>query len=460
MGRRKAVVVLALLVAGLGCGGRGGSRSNVVLIVVDTLRADRLGRSGGRGLTPFLDELAGRGVVFSHAYAPSSWTCPSVASLLTSRYPSQHGVVGFDSRLPEEEIALPERLVAGPFGRLGEIARRDYVTAAFSANWRLMKALGYGQGVRTWRSYATNRKPRADWLGRRCLTWLDGPWGWARWSRWFPRPLFLYLHFMEPHAPYDPPSGHRPRDAGDADVATANRKLIETRWRELTAAEIGLLERLYDGEVASLDAELRKLFVELEARGVLRDAVIVFTADHGEEFGEHGLMEHGWSLYEPALRVPLVIVAPGLPAGRVVEEDVSLVDVAPTVLDLLHLPPEPRFEGRSLVPLGQGHSEAHDVLAELWPSGERSLNRRHRLALIRARTKILLGSDGVATEAYDLARDPGESQALEAVDTTTELRRALEEKEVDLRLRSNTGAARVSLDERERARLRALGYVE
>jgi arylsulfatase A-like enzyme len=461
MGRARPVIVLALLLAGFGCGRDAGRRPNVVLIVVDTLRADRLGSYGStRGLTPFLDELAGRGVVFANAYASSSWTCPSVASLLTSRYPSQHGVVGFDVRLPEEETTLAERLVGGAFGRVGEVVRRDYVGGAFSANWRLMKTLGYAQGIRTWRSYATDRKPRADWLGRRCLMWLDGAFGWARWHRWFPRPLFLYLHFMEPHAPYDPPARHRPRDDGGADAATANRKLIEMRWSDLTKPEIALLERLYDGEVASFDAELRRLFVALEERGVLRDAVIVVTADHGEEFGEHGLMEHGWSLYEPGLRVPLIMVAPGLPAGRVVEEPVSLVDVAPTLLELLRLPAAPRFEGRSLLPLARERGEARDVLAELWPSDERGATRRHTLALIRARTKLLVGGDAVTTEAYDLASDPGETRPLEMAGAVGELRSVLAAKEADLRQRANATTSRVPLDERDRERLRALGYVE
>jgi arylsulfatase A-like enzyme len=453
------LAALAVLLALASCGS---PRPNVVLVVVDTLRADRLGSYGSRkGLTPFLDRLAGRGVVFSHAYAASSWTCPSVASLFTSRYASQHGVVGFESRLADDELTLAERIAPARFGRLGEIVHRDYLAAGFSANWRLMRTLGYAQGFRTWRSYATRRKPRAGWLGRRCLMWLDAP-GWrAAWERWFPRPLFLYLHFMEPHAPYDPPRRDRPAGVLDDEVAEANRKLFDRRWTARTEAELGLLESLYDAETASLDRELGRLFAGLEARGVLRDAIVVFTADHGEEFAEHGLVQHGQSLYETAIRVPLIAIAPGLPAGKVIDANVSLLDVAPTVLDLLGLPPEPRFEGRSLLPFVRGEGTPADVLVELLPSSAADELRRHNAALVQGSVKLIVGR-GVFAEVYDLAQDPGEAAPIPGAQVADPagLLRALQEKRADVRSRAREAAPSVPLDERARERLRALGYVD
>jgi len=460
MRRRRIIVGLAAVVALgglLAAAPRGVARPNVVLIVVDTLRADRL----GKGLTPFLDDLARRGVVFTHAYAPSSWTWPSVASLFTSRYVSQHGVVGFESRLADDELTLAERLVPpARFGRLEEILRRDYLAAGFSANWRLMKTLGYAQGFRTWRSYATRRKPRAGWLGRRCLRWLDSPRWWAAWNRWFPRPLLLYLHFMEPHAPYDPPARDRPSGVTDADVTEANRKLFDRRT-EHTPDDIRFVASLYDGETASLDRELRRLFGDLEARGVLRDAVVVFTADHGEEFAEHGLVQHGQSLYEPAVRVPLVVLAPGLPAGRVIDANVSLLDVAPTVLDLVGLPAEPRFEGRSLLPVVRGPSADADVMVELLPSSGADELRRHNAAFVRGSMKLIVGR-AVRGELFDLAVDPAESAPIPpgAVGDAAGLLRALQEKRADVRTRAGAGAPSVPLDAGARERLRALGYVD
>src|SRR6185436_12068072 len=133
---------------------------------------------------------------------------------------------------------------------------------------------------------------------------------------------------------------------------------------------------------------------------------------------------------------------PGLPAGRVVDENVSLVDVAPTLLDLLHLRSEPRFEGRSLLPAMQGYGEARDVLAELWPSNDNVNVRRHTLAFIRGGTKMLVGSDGVAAETFDLPRDPAESRPVATHDAVAGLRRALEDKEVDLRRRASAATAR------------------
>src|SRR5262245_8996098 len=129
---------------------------NILIVVVDTLRADRVGAYGGPpGLTPVLDRLARQGTVFANAYAPSSWTCPSVASLLTSRYPSQHGVVSFETRFSDGETTLAERLVPARFGRIGAFVRGEYLAAGFSANFRIMRSLGYAQGFRTWYSYVT-----------------------------------------------------------------------------------------------------------------------------------------------------------------------------------------------------------------------------------------------------------------------------------------------------------------
>jgi arylsulfatase A-like enzyme len=432
---------------------------NVVLIVVDTLRADRLGSYGSsKGLTPFLDRLAARGIVFSHAYAPSSWTCPSVASLLTSRYPSQHGVVSFASRLPEDEVTLAERLVPARFGAIGAFLRRDYVAVGFSANFRIMRTLGYAQGFRKWYSYATRRKARAGWLGRRCLRWLDAR---RAWDRWFPRPLLLYLHFMEPHAPYDPPGRNRPPGLRDEDVAEANEHLL-TRLAKVPAAdELRRLESLYDGETASLDHELGRLFADFETRGVLRDAVVVVTADHGEEFGEHGVMQHGQTLYDPAIRVPLIVIASGLPAGRVIDANVSLLDVAPTVLDVLRLPAEPHFEGRSLVPLVEDPTRTADVMVELLQSSPNDRIRRHTAAFVRGTMKLIVGPNPGA-ELYDLARDPGESAPIPPAEAAVgrDLLSALQQRHADVRTRAVGVAPTVPLDASARERLRALGYVD
>lgn len=457
-------LALGLLLGSVGCSPESKQRPNILLIVIDTLRADRLGCYGNkRGLTPFLDSLAARGTLFLNAYAPSSWTCPSVASLMTSRYPMQHRVVSFASKLADEERTLAETLQ--PLG---------YLAGGFSANFRLLGALGYAQGFQHWRADLEGAGGlRGGDLRRQSIEWLDQ----ARRSA--PgRPALLYLHFMEPHAPYDPPEPFREQfgrnEDAAVDAATANEHLVGLRWYKLTRADVEMLASLYDAEVASADAELRHLFAELEQRGFLRDAIVVVTADHGEEFWEHGNLGHGTSLYNESVRVPLILIAPGYAGGQRVEQNVSLLDVAPTLLDLLGQPGEPRFEGRSLVPLLRpqslaawfkawrspgGKTEVPDVLLDLELVGYGVDAREHSHGLVRRSTKLLLRPGGLA-ELYDLERDPLEknanAEALRARSPT--LQRALEAARADLGSRAGTVAETAPLDDATREKLRALGY--
>ena len=213
-----------------------------------------------------------------------------------------------------------------------------------------------------------------------------------------------------------------------------------------------------------MDAELRRLFGELEKRRVLEHALVVVTADHGEEFKEHGGIVHGDSLYNEVLRVPLIVLAPGQPAGRAVAQNVSLVDVAPTLLDLLHLPPEPRFEGRSLLPLWQGDVPPVDVVAEL-PTTAFGAAPRHTLALVRGSIKLLVRPDSSDpsgdTETYNLARDPAESAPRPSPPDADAhlLLEALHRHETALAERAPTHAEHRPPSETTRERLRALGYV-
>jgi arylsulfatase A-like enzyme len=444
-------LALAALVA---CGGAPRA-PDIVLVLVDTLRADRLGCYGNEaGLTPFLDSFANSGVRFANAYAASAWTNPSVAALFTSRFPSQTHITGFDSALAPDEETLAERLADVGYRGVGEVA-----------NLRLTTKLGFSQGFARWKTFGDG-KPRADYVVDDLRTYLDRRRRWLPWGRWRRAPLFLYLHFMEPHGPYDPPDAIRQTVAGgvDADrVADVNRRFLDYDWQSLGPEDVGLLGALYDGEVRAVDQALERLFEVLETRGVLDHAIVVVTADHGEEFREHGLLGHGTSLFEEQIRVPLLVRAPGWPNGAVVETPVSLVDVAPTLLTLAGAAPEPRFEGRSLASLVVNRglaTSSSDVLAELTSDGtvEDRAWRRHRAALIQGRSKLLVPSAaGSAPLLFDLARDPGERTPLEGP-MTSALAATLAAREAALAGSARAEATRVPLDEVTRARLRALGY--
>ena len=437
---------------------------DVIIIVVDTLRADRLGAGGGRpGLTPFIDSLAASGVVFSNAYSPTSWTNPAVASLFTSRYPSQHHLSNFDSVLADDELTLAERLRDAGYRGMG-----------ISANFRLLARLGFDQGFDAWAalvapSLSTPKvsAKRVEQVAFRYYDRFFAPYRYTRWAR-RRRPMLLYFQFLEPHAPYDPPMHLRRRIAGapppgvsDAEI---NAKLLDRlRWRELSPPEVARLRVLYDAEVAELDRRLGRIFEGFRSRGLLDRAIIVFTADHGEELREHGRFQHGNTLYQESVRIPLFIAGPGLPAGRVVTDQVSLVDVAPTVLELLGLPPEPRFEGRSLL-RHLGGAEPADVVLQLLPTGDPIDVHAHVGGLVHDGVKLLVPPEeaGRSPELYDLRDDPGETRS-DPPPAIAEQTPALEAR---LKARDDEFAARAgkvqrgSLSEDERDRLRALGYAD
>jgi arylsulfatase A-like enzyme len=448
-------LLVAALVALAGC--RHGP-PDVIVVLADTLRADRVGACGGPpGLTPFLDRLAASGVVFTNAYSTSSWTNPAVASLFTSRFPSQHHVTRFDSKLADDEVTLAERLAAGGWWTLGMVA-----------NFRLAADAGYAQGFASWSAHVVGRggKVRAKRIADDTLTYYDTFFAAARTTRWTrrTRPVFFYLHFMEPHSPYDPPERLRRRIAGapppGMSDAEANARLVDAdRWGQLSNVEVARLARLYDAEVVELDLRLERLFAALRARGLLERAIVVVTADHGEEFREHGDLLHGRTLYEEGVRVPLIVTGPGVPAGRVVTQEVSLVDVAPTLLALLGLPAEPRFEGRSLLADLGPASDLRDVVLELLPSGDGNEVRRHAAGLIHDRLKVLVPPDGRGPEAYDLRDDRGEQRPNPPAiaQDAAALRARLGQREAALATRAGT-AESAPIDQQMRDRLRALGY--
>lgn len=445
------IAFLVLVLAA--CGKPENRPPNILMIVIDTLRADRLGGyENPRGLTPFLDELASRGVLFENAYAPSSWTCPAVASLFTSRYASQHHVTTFDSKLPEAEVTLAERLQTV-----------GYRSAGFSANFRLTRELGYAQGFDQWQvfvaSWMGKKKVRGDHLRHKALEWLDQA------QKESPNaPKFLYLQYMEPHSPYVPPAPFRGRfglpETNGLDAEAANEKLAKLDFKGLSEDEIRLLESLYDGETAAVDAEIRRLFEELDVRGFFDHSIVVVTSDHGEEFHEHGGMLHGFTLYNHDIRIPLIVLAPEAKVGHTVETHVSLVDLLPTVSELIGMPLDPAFEGRSFASLLRGQkTPSPDIVSELFPSGGSVDLRRHQSALVRDSLKLLVAPNG-RLELYDLEEDPEEMKPNPAdlADRSETLAGALADTRAELADRALPAAERGEVDEETKERLRALGY--
>lgn len=293
-------------------------KTNVLIIMVDTLRLDHVGVYGyDRPTTPAIDALAADGVVFSQLTPQSSWTRPSVASLLTSTYPSVHGAEDRPDMLRADMPSLGEAL-----------AKAGYDTHAFMTNPNCLPVWGFGGEFARFldvqsKQYETTHD---DKVVDAFLETLDCGFG---------TPWFAYVHMMGPHDPYAPPEPFAERFASDDNEPSSER------LRNID---------LYDGEIAFSDAQIGRLLARLKHRDAYDDTLIILLSDHGEEFGEHGGAGHGKTLYEEMLRVPLIIKFPnGDFAGRRYDGLIENVDIAPAVLDYLELSPEERFQGKSFM---------------------------------------------------------------------------------------------------------------
>jgi arylsulfatase A-like enzyme len=343
-----------------------GAGPDVLLVVVDTLRADAPSFSGAPGAapTPAMDALAKEGTVFTRCRAPSSWTKPSTASLLTGLYPSEHGALGFESVLPGEATTLAEVLRAA-----------GWRTAAFADNPFVSPEFGFAQGFDAFTGRHPSPLARGTLLLRALAQVRLRVAGGAAYSfgpgvdlgadrvlgdavRFLAadaRPGFAYCHLIEPHFPYTPPP---PFDGGRrrVDPPHSSGILPFDSFPEIPAADAAIMKANYLGEAQAADAALGRALDALRASGRLDRTLVILTSDHGEEFHEHGGWTHGQSLYEELVRVPLVVRAPagGPGAGRRVDEPVSLVDLFPTIVDLAGVASSARCSGRSLAPLLQG----------------------------------------------------------------------------------------------------------
>ncbi len=395
-----------------------GAEPDVILLVLDTARADHVSfDESNPGLTPNLARWSRGGVVFEKHYAQSSWTLPSTASLLTSKMPIQTGVVTPEQIwLGHEQTTLAEALRA-----------RGYYTAAVSANLLVGPSRNFDQGferfvtVRSKLRYGLDNASRANRAALRVLGEKPA------------RPFFLYLHYIDPHLPYLPPGEFRPSPFEAGPLFSA-RALVEN----LTAPLFGAYQRpatdladanrgLYRGEVSYLDAAVGKLFEELDSRGLLKNAVVVVTSDHGEEWRDHGLTGHGTSLFEELVRAPFAIVDFRNPRAetRRVGETTSNLDVTPTIIELSGAAAPDGMLGRSLLAETAPTEDPAPVFMEL-PRIVHfdEVAAKHRPGLEHAYLRAVVAGDkkviaysmmdtgGARLEAYDLAADPDESNDL------------------------------------------------
>jgi arylsulfatase A-like enzyme len=428
--------LLLLVAACCACTPATRSQPNIVMIMLDTVRADRLGcDEAARVRTPRIAELCERGVWFERVSSTSSWTLPSHASVFTGLYPIAHGATQEHTQLDEAAPTLA--------GLLGDAGYRTY---AVSANPVVSIKSGLARGFDSFdESWRAPPRSRANGPGEHPnLVAVDRLLA----DRDRTRPLFLFVNFIEAHGPNDPPEPWRsaalggrgdPRRVADVKAHTAASYYLDPE--SVSEGDFALLSELYDGEIAQLDALVGALLDRLEADGVLANSFVIITSDHGENFGEHGHFRHVFSLYRDTVDVPLLIVPLGdTHAGARRSDPVALLDLFSTVLGAAGVAPPPagvdardlfaetpRDEGRPVVAEYYYPAQALTLFAPDAPDVHRDRLGPHlrRLRSIESEGLRLIWSSDGAHELYEVAADPGEQRNLAGDPRYAERERAL-----------------------------------
>jgi arylsulfatase A-like enzyme len=442
---------------------------NIILVSIDSLRPANLGCYGyERNTSPFIDSLASAGTRFQNAISTTSWTLPSHAAMFTGLYDSAHGLVDNGQRLAESHVTLAELL-----------RERGYHTAGFFGGPYLHPAFGISQGFDVYRSCMTALEDDADEehvrkdagsqesVSHRDVTGPRTREEVARWARQRPDgPFFLFLHLWDVHYDYIPPQeyvemfdpGYRGPITGELypGERVVNRGMDERDLRHLVAR--------YDGEIRYTDDILEDMFQDLDELAMLENTLVIVTADHGEEFFEHGGKGHQRTLFDEVVRVPLIFHWPGKVAdGVVVDQQVRLVDLLPTLASYVGFEIDRPVHGQSLVPLLSGGSLTEEpALSELL------VNRRTTRALRTDRTKLLRRFEGSPGILFDLESDPGEHSPIEPGAEREAERRVLDESLQRMvaeaaalgELLRAGGETEIELDDELRERLESLGYID
>ncbi len=401
MGRCKGASAVLALFMGLAClvPAHAATKQNVVFVLIDALRADRIeGVRNGVPLMPYLNGLSA--VRFRNATTPASWTLPAMTSLFTSQYVDTHGVFAAGSSLPANIQTM-----AAWFKEAG------YTTIGIQTNGNLPAQRGFDQGFDQYDAIIDNAD---EVVTARALAVTKS----------ITQPFFLYTHYLDPHIPYSPPMSYRTQlGYPNPALPPAELPYVESflasplsyfwdhlnyvmgvnpvpKYPDLSAAGKDSVRALYDGEVRYADDQVRIMLEDLLSR--FKDTIVVILADHGDHFWEHNFLGHEVTLYEPLMHVPFLVKAPGL-APASVDDLVDTVDLLPTLADLLGLPANPAWQGRSVF-------AAHDPQGPVFSCAKAGKDFKLDLEMVRrGSTKLICNRRTGALELYNLAADPGET---------------------------------------------------
>ncbi len=451
---------------------RKGGKPNILLISIDTLRADHLGCYGNsRPTSPNIDGLAKKGVLFENAFSPTSWTLPGHMSIFTSLYPSFHKL---EARRGSLRLDPAERTIAELLRDVG------YRTASFVTHPYLAAKWGFDQGFDLYFRHET--VVRAAEQTDSVIDWLD--WHVFHQRRGLePSGFFLFVHYMDPHETYNAPPPFGDRYTGDYQGRLRPDDHFVTMFLKedfQSQADYQYVLALYDGEISYVDDEIGQLLDSLDDSGLLDSTVIVLTSDHGEEFKDHNGMGHKTTVYAEQLHVPLIITNPArIAAGQRVSSQASLVDIYPTLVGLIgeEIPAQAqgidlgRFfadastgEVRSTTP-GRA-PESPPQFAELGPLGRSWEGPVHKRAIRTGKYKLILNYGDGSNELFDIRTDPREHHNLYP---SRRNRPEIRDLERQLTAFIEAGAAynpkarsrnEIEVDQEVREQLRALGYAE
>jgi arylsulfatase A-like enzyme len=418
---------------------------NVVLIGIDTLRADHLSCSGyERNTTPNIDVVASEASVFKRAFATTSWTLPSFHSIMTSLYQASHGVITHKHRLDRSHVTLAEIL-----------KNQGYRTAGFVSGPFLKAIYGFDQGFDVYEesvSSASVIEANED-ITSPALTDLVLPWLQENAGNRF----FLFIHYWDPHADYIPPAPYDkifdPYYEGTMDGT--NIKWTDKVSTLTSKRDVEHIVALYDGEITWTDDHVGQVMNTLRESGLDENTVVVIVSDHGEEFLDHGGKVHGMTIYNEVIHVPLIFRIPGVSEARKFESVVSTVDVMPTILDILDIGLPRSIDGESLMAIINGERDkkrTNEVYSELL----------HNLTtVVRGRWKLIYDSEVDRFELYDIETDFSESDDLAPSNATIvqELANVLSDW-LTAKKSGQVAAPEVHENEKTMKQLKALGYIQ
>lgn len=433
-------------------------RPNIILITIDSLRPDHMSCYGyEKKTTPYIDTIAKQGVMFKQALTVAPWTYPAMFSLFSSFYPSVYGMTPSLRQL--NNIVL--------FGQA--LKHKGYYKTAVCGHHALATMKQFTQFFDKFISIEPKRESlwtdnNAQKVTQLALNYLSQQGG--------KRNFFLWVHYMDPHGPYNPPSAYKKR--WNRPALTQGFKKIpisKSKWiglngvpeyiaenMDIQSMDINEYTALYDAEISFVDSQIGVLIEELEKLNMGKNTVIIITADHGESLGEHDLFGHEFLLYDNLLRIPLIIKYPKkFVSNKIIERQVKIIDIMPTIFDILRIEKKFPLQGESLLPLAYGENKTISPYAY-------SLYMNNGISKYAVRIhewKLIYDHNDKKYELYNLQKDPGEIINLFPLQNNSFIE-SLKQKLDSFIIENNFQNKDVDyfLDEETKKRLRALGYLQ